>query len=279
MGNLCAGPPGSDDVVQFDNVRVPAAAAAAAAASDGGPPSNYERKRRPSQSHAAVAEANPTVSSVDALAEISEALKSMPFFDDVASLMTPQNLQRLALLFVRQEFKRDQVIINEGQRDECFHLIVSGKVRVSACVGDFHIDLCDLSVSQWFGDSALCNDQMQPVTVRALQSTSVLSLARRQFTNFIQSCPGASSATLRLTDADANINLQDMPFFRDIPLHTLSQLKVMFEFRRYPVGSYICRQGDKGDGFYLVARGRVAVSVTSADGQELVVATLSAGEW
>ena len=110
-----------------------------------------------------------------------------------------------------------------------------------------------------FGDSALCDDQIQPVSVVALEATVVLSLARKQYTTFVESCP--SQATLSLSiggpsssassssastasdpNAAAKIDLKELPFFRGIPLHKLHQLACMFEFRRFGVGDYICRQ-------------------------------------
>ncbi len=38
-------------------------------------------------------------------------------------------------------------------------------------------------------------------------------------------------------------------------------------------------QGDRGDGFYVLARGRVSVLVAGADGAETQVNELKAGDW
>ena len=121
------------------SVPMPANAAESAAASGAG-----------SQSDSKALAAAPSAAAVDDALFDGDALKSMPFFEDLGAMLSPQNLRRLAQLFVRQHFAGGQRIIAEGQRDDSFHLIVSGAVRVSArATGDATIDLYDLAPSQW----------------------------------------------------------------------------------------------------------------------------------
>ena len=48
--------------------------------------------------------------------------------------------------------------------------------------------------------------------------------------------------------------------YRDVPESKLRQLGMMFEFRRCDRHSIICREGEKGEGFFVLARGSVGVA-------------------
>jgi hypothetical protein len=140
---------------------------------------------------------------------IAAGFADIPFFEH----FDRKTLGQLVKLFYSSTFDKDAVIIAEGQRDDSFHLIVSGSVRVSASSRDATtppVELYDLGPNKWFGDTGLVSDNMQPVAVTALEATTVLSLARKQYATFVKSCP--SSATL-------NVQVRQYQFFASVLLN------------------------------------------------------------
>jgi ATP-binding cassette subfamily B protein len=60
---------------------------------------------------------------------------------------------------------------------------------------------------------------------------------------------------------------------------TLEELARLFLVEHIREGSYVFRQGDDGDRFYIVAHGRLEARIVDAAGQEKVVATLLDGDF
>ncbi len=66
--------------------------------------------------------------------------------------------------------------------------------------------------------------------------------------------------------------------FSDMPEGDLRRLEASMTRRSYTGGQIIFHMGDDGGSLYLIARGRVKVSIPSPQGDEVILAILSAGE-
>jgi CRP-like cAMP-binding protein len=66
--------------------------------------------------------------------------------------------------------------------------------------------------------------------------------------------------------------------FHDLDAETLRGLAERSIHRRYRRGQLIVSQGDPGDCLFVIASGLVKVTVSSPDGEEMVLITLSEGE-
>jgi CRP-like cAMP-binding protein len=152
---------------------------------------------------------------------------------------------------------------------------------------------------QWFGECTwnYNQDQIQPVTVYALQKTTILYTSSYQFAAALQQFPqlsvainvmnpdGDGLAGLLPTEDDTGedpsyalkhsaetgprslgigapiqIQLKNIPFFADIDELKLQQLAMLCEIKKKKAGTWICRQGADADGFYYIIKGRVEVS-------------------
>ena len=93
--------------------------------------------------------------------------------------------------------------------------------------------------------------------------------------------PGAPSARGgpgSRSQAAAAALLRQVPVFHGLPDDAVRELARAGTFGRYRTGSSVFFQGDVTDAVYVVASGRVKVSVTSARGDELVLAVLGVGD-
>ena len=70
--------------------------------------------------------------------------------------------------------------------------------------------------------------------------------------------------------------LANIPMFSDLSPENLETMARMVQLRRYPKGSFIVGQNETGTCMYLLAAGRVKVSLASPEGKELVLNYLEA---
>ncbi len=70
--------------------------------------------------------------------------------------------------------------------------------------------------------------------------------------------------------------LASIPMFSDLSPENLVTMARMVQYRRYPKGSFIVNQHEVGTCMYLLASGRVKVSLASPEGKELVLSYLEA---
>ena len=86
----------------------------------------------------------------------------------------------------------------------------------------------------------------------------------------------SADGELRVTDVSI---LRDVPLFADLAEPYLSDISDMLITARVPASRTIIEQGDEGSRFYIIIRGKVAVTVTDEDENTLHVATLEDGDY
>ncbi|HEV7902461.1 MAG TPA: ATP-binding cassette domain-containing protein [Pyrinomonadaceae bacterium] len=86
----------------------------------------------------------------------------------------------------------------------------------------------------------------------------------------------SADGDLRVTDTSI---LRDVPLFADLDERYLKDISEMFITARVPASRTIIEQGDEGYRFYIIIRGKVAVTVTDEDENTLHVATLEDGDY
>lgn len=84
---------------------------------------------------------------------------------------------------------------------------------------------------------------------------------------------GATSAKESLA-----AELSRVPLFAGLSPAQLADMSRVVQRRTYRADEVIFYQGDAGDKMYLIAAGQVKVTVTSADGDEVILTVLDAGE-
>jgi ATP-binding cassette subfamily B protein len=78
--------------------------------------------------------------------------------------------------------------------------------------------------------------------------------------------------------ADPSI-LRDVPLFKNLEQGYLKDIAAMFSTERVPAGRTVITEGDEGSRFYIIARGKVAVSATNKQGNPVEVAKLVDGDY
>jgi CRP-like cAMP-binding protein len=81
-----------------------------------------------------------------------------------------------------------------------------------------------------------------------------------------------------MTTLAGKIMLQRSPLFRGLAPATLERIATLAVQRSYRVGEVIFSQGDAGDALYGVVTGKVRISAGAADGREIFLNIMEAGD-
>lgn len=73
--------------------------------------------------------------------------------------------------------------------------------------------------------------------------------------------------------------IRSVPLFASLDDEAAVKLRDLLDVRNMPRGTLIFRAGDTGDAMYLIERGRVRISVTDEDQQEITLAELARGDF
>jgi ATP-binding cassette subfamily B protein len=74
-------------------------------------------------------------------------------------------------------------------------------------------------------------------------------------------------------------HLRLIPIFNQLAEADLASLAKQFTSRHYEAGEMVIREGDPGDSFYIVVRGKVAVTKLGSDQQPLQLNILQDGDY
>ena len=113
--------------------------------------------------------------------------------DWTLAAVLPPDLSRMKLartdLIVPLRFAAGQEIVRQGEPGSRFYMISSGTVEVVRRTGTDEQVLATLGPGQYFGEVALLHASGRTATVRALEDTVVLSIARKDFTSLVENLP------------------------------------------------------------------------------------------
>jgi ATP-binding cassette, subfamily B, bacterial len=86
----------------------------------------------------------------------------------------------------------------------------------------------------------------------------------------------SETGDLRVTDVGI---LREVPLFKDLNESYLREISEMFITARVPAGRTLIAEGDEGDRFYIIIRGKVAVTATGEGGDVHHIAVLDDGDY
>jgi NADH dehydrogenase len=113
--------------------------------------------------------------------------------DWASAAVLPPDLTRMTIsrtdMIVPLRFTAGQEIIRQGEPGSRFYMISSGRVEVVRRQGGDEEVLATLGPGQYFGEVALLHATGRTATVRALEDTTVLSIAREDFATLVENLP------------------------------------------------------------------------------------------
>lgn len=135
-------------------------------------------------------------------------LSNIDFFEDLSQ----QALLNLSHLMKEVHYKKDSIIINQGEETRSLFIIESGRIKVTALNEEGHQTVFSfLQQDEYFGELSLIDEAPRSATIIAVEDTDVLVLSHSQFYSFLNSHPEANwslfkALTARIRDMDDTIS-------------------------------------------------------------------------
>jgi NADH:ubiquinone reductase (H+-translocating) len=115
-----------------------------------------------------------------------------------SSSIFPRDVSQLRMgrsdALVLMRFAAGETIVREGEIASRFYVITNGEVEVLQTQNGTERSLRRLGPGRHFGELALLNDSKRTASVRAVTDTTVLAIARQDFTNLVQHLPELQEA-------------------------------------------------------------------------------------
>ena len=200
-------------------------------------------------------------------------LRMTPLFNSMSE-------EEIALLRARlhsERFGAGEIVIRQDEPGDRFFIIKSGQIEVSIRdEAGFGQVVNQLKRGDYFGELALLNDAPRTATCRATIPTTLLSLSRKDFNQMVKA---QFSLQEKVDSHLARLDLlRNIPLFAELDSRQMQQVVMLFSEAHYREGASIIREGDVGNAFYIIERGRAQVYV-SQNGHQKVLRQSGPGEY
>jgi len=91
--------------------------------------------------------------------------------------------------------------------------------------------------------------------------------------------PAAPAAPATNPCLDRSIPLRNVPLFAGLDDDAISRLCAFLQLEEFSAGRHVFRSGESGDAMYVIVSGHVRITVTDADGREVILAALGPGDF
>jgi CRP-like cAMP-binding protein len=204
-----------------------------------------------------------------------EQFLPLPFFSELPREVFRPVVNALGLRRLRD----GDFVIREGEPGVAFYLVATGQVRVFATQGGRHVERGRLHEGALFGEMSLLTQQPRTASVQVVDEADILELSRDSMAAITAEVPSLAIALDKFARERLLKNLlATSPLFR--PFNHQQQLDLIRRFDGHEIaaGTVIIREGDAGQGLFVVLAGEVEVSKRQASGGELALARLRAGD-
>jgi CRP-like cAMP-binding protein len=204
-----------------------------------------------------------------------EQFLPLPFFSELPREVFGPVVRALRL----RRLADGELVIREGEPGVAFYLVATGQVRVFATQGGRQVERGRLHEGALFGEMSLLTQQPRTASVQVVDEADILELARESMAAITAEVPSLAVALDKFARERLLKNLlATSPLFR--PFNHQQQLDLIRRFDGHEVaaGTVVIREGDAGQGLFVVLAGEVEVSKHQADGGELSLARLRAGD-
>jgi CRP-like cAMP-binding protein len=204
-----------------------------------------------------------------------EQFLPLPFFSEL-----PREVFRPVARALRlRRMNGGEFVIREGEPGVAFYLVATGQVRVFATQAGKQIERGRLHEGSLFGEMALLTQQPRTASVQVVDEADILELSRESLAVLTAEVPSIGVVLDKFARERLLKNLlATSPLFR--PFNHQQQLDLIRRFDGHEIaaGTVIIREGDAGQGLFVVLSGEVEVSKRQAGGGDLALARLRAGD-
>jgi putative peptide zinc metalloprotease protein len=195
--------------------------------------------------------------------EAIEALRAIPLWQDLPEARRVE----IARAMRAQNVSAGTAVVRQGERGDTFYVIARGAFEVT--IDDVFVER--LAAGDYFGEIALLTHAPRNASVIALEPSRVLALDAKTFNALLardlQTMRQLESAMMYRAEIAA------LPLFQELTPSELDLVLTKLQAQAVDAGAMIIRQGEPGEHFYIIRRGRVEIT---KDGR--FIASHGAGE-
>lgn len=208
--------------------------------------------------------------------EIARFLKQTSLF----AILDDESVDRLAARTTMKRFSLGETIIEEGDEGQFAWLIFSGRVRVlKRSESGRQVTLGMQTVGEIFGEQSILTDSPRSASVRAAEDVVLFRIDRVDFLNLLDGSNDLRQYFDRFIQERAVRDfLRTQTFLAKLRAKDVISLLDQLEFREFPAGKVIVREGASADVMYIVRNGRLKVT-RDVNGDEHLLSYLSDGDF
>jgi CRP-like cAMP-binding protein len=222
------------------------------------------------------ARAHDRACDLSAFVQYPEQFLPVPFFSELPREVFPMAIQSLRLVRAGD----GDVVIRQGQLGTAFYFVATGEVRVVARAGhNKAVERGRLHEGALFGEMALVTEQARTASVQVVGEADLLEVDRVAVGRLCAEVPILNERLDKFARERLLKNLlATSPLFKPFDHQQQMELLKRFEGHDLEPGTVVIREGDVGQGLFVLLLGEVEILHKDPTGKEKVVAKLGAGE-
>lgn len=196
---------------------------------------------------------------------------NIPLFSE----LNENEFQEILSVSEKKHYKKDDIIVTEGEPGDSIFFIISGEVAVFKKSKEEEIWLNTLHDGEFFGEFAYFSNLSRQASVIATEETDVLEMKRNALDMLAERFPNILHVLTNFYKArvlDTVIGLS--PIFSVLQPQQREKLISRFELAIVPKGEFIIKEGSTGIGIFLIKNGRVKLITKTPDGDEVDIGFL-----
>ncbi|NXX06557.1 cGMP-dependent protein kinase 2 isoform X1 [Larus michahellis] len=183
--------------------------------------------------------------------------------------LEPHQIRDMVECMYERTFQQGSYVIRQGEPGNHIFVLKEGSLEV------FQQNKLLSSIPAWtaFGELAILYNCTRTASVKAITNVKTWALDREVFQNIMR-------VTAQTRQEQYRNFLRSVSLLKNLPEDKLTKIMDCLEVEYYDKGDYIIREGEEGNTFFIIAKGKVIVTQSTADhSQPQLIKNLHKGDY
>ncbi|KAF1575769.1 cGMP-dependent protein kinase 2, partial [Eudyptes moseleyi] len=183
--------------------------------------------------------------------------------------LEPHQIRDMVECMHERTFQQGSYVIRQGEPGNHIFVLKEGSLEV------FQQNKLLSSIPVWtaFGELAILYNCTRTASVKAITNVKTWALDREVFQNIMR-------VTAQTRQEQYRNFLRSVSLLKNLPEDKLTKIMDCLEVEYYHEGDYVIREGEEGNTFFIIAKGKVIVTQSTADhSQPQVIKNLHKGDY
>ncbi|KAF1537964.1 cGMP-dependent protein kinase 2, partial [Eudyptula minor] len=168
--------------------------------------------------------------------------------------LEPHQIRDMVECMYERTFQQGSYVIRQGEPGNHIFVLKDGNLEV------FQQNKLLSSIPVWtaFGELAILYNCTRTASVKAITNVKTWALDREVFQNIMR-------VTAQTRQEQYRNFLRSVSLLKNLPEDKLTKIMDCLEVEYYHKGDYVIREGEEGNTFFIIAKGKVIVTQSTAD--------------